>query len=161
MALTDQQKANAKKYRDSVKGKAGAKKYRQGDAGKASMARQQKNRVASGWDKDNKRKRYSEDPIYRNTKILRVRFEAAMKGKASDKTARALLGCSVEELLVHLNDQFTEGMTWENQGEWHIDHIKPCASFDLTIEEERNKCFHFTNMQPLWALENLKKSYKY
>ena len=53
-------------------------------------------------------------------------------------------------------------MTWNNHGiyTWHIDHIKPCDSFDLSNEEDQKKCFHYTNMQPLWALENLSKSNK-
>ena len=48
-------------------------------------------------------------------------------------------------------------MTWENYGEWHIDHRKPCASFDLTKEEEQKMCFHFTNLQPMWASMNISK----
>ena len=52
-------------------------------------------------------------------------------------------------------------MTWENHGEWHIDHIKPCASFNLLNEDEQKKCFHYTNLQPLWASENLSKGCKY
>jgi hypothetical protein len=51
-------------------------------------------------------------------------------------------------------------MNWENQGEWHIDHILPCASFDLTKEEEQRKCFHYTNLQPLWAKDNMIKGSK-
>jgi hypothetical protein len=52
-------------------------------------------------------------------------------------------------------------MNWENQGEWHIDHIRPCASFNLDNEEERYQCFHYTNLQPLWTEDNLIKSDKY
>ena len=51
-------------------------------------------------------------------------------------------------------------MSWENYGEWHIDHIKPCASFALSIEEEQHKCFHYSNLQPLWSIDNLKKGSK-
>lgn len=52
-------------------------------------------------------------------------------------------------------------MTRENYGEWHIDHIKPISKFDLNDENEQKKCFHYTNLQPLWASENIKKSDKY
>lgn len=54
-------------------------------------------------------------------------------------------------------------MSWENRGNfgWHVDHIKPCASFDLTKPEEQAKCFHYTNLQPLWARENIAKGDKY
>ena len=140
-------------------------KYAQSKKGKISRAKVVSKRNESGKNREYKQKyasnKYKTDPQYRVLDRLRNRLYQATKGIGKVSRAQELLGCSVEELLVHLNDQFTEGMTWENQGEWHIDHIKPCASFDLTIEEERNKCFHFTNMQPLWALDNLKKSDKY
>ena len=51
-------------------------------------------------------------------------------------------------------------MNWNNIGKWHIDHIKPCKSFDLTKSDEQKKCFHYTNLQPLWALDNIKKGAK-
>ena len=62
------------------------------------------------------------------------------------------------ELKAYLELQFTDGMTWENRGNWHIDHIRPCASFDLTDPEQQKQCFHYTNLQPLWAADNLAKS---
>lgn len=70
------------------------------------------------------------------------------------------MGGSVEDIKNHIESQFMEGMTWGNHGVrgWHIDHIKPCASFDLTDIEEQKKCFHFTNLQPLWAHDNLVKN---
>ena len=73
-----------------------------------------------------------------------------------------LLGCSVEELWIHLEKQFTAGMTRENHGRngWHIDHIIPCASFDLSDPEQQSQCFHYTNLQPLWAEDNIKKGNK-
>jgi len=52
-------------------------------------------------------------------------------------------------------------ISWENQGEWHIDHIRPCASFNLDLEEERHKCFHYTNLQPMWCPDNISKSDTY
>ena len=69
-----------------------------------------------------------------------------------------LIGCSIEELKQHLEKQFTLGMNWKNYGYgWHVDHIKPCAFFDFSKEEEQKKCFNYTNLQPLWATENFKK----
>lgn len=72
-------------------------------------------------------------------------------------------GCSIEELKKHISSQFKEGMSWENYGKytWHVDHIRPCVSFDLSKEEEIYKCFNYTNLQPLWAQENLIKNDKY
>jgi hypothetical protein len=72
-----------------------------------------------------------------------------------------LTGCSKDELMKHLESKFTHGMNWDNYGEWHIDHIKPCASFDLTQPGEQQKCFHWSNLQPLWAIENMKKGSNY
>ncbi len=71
-----------------------------------------------------------------------------------------LIGCEIDYLMFHIQEQFTEGMNWNNYGEWHIDHRKPCASFDLSKPNAQRKCFHFSNLQPLWAIENIKKSDK-
>jgi len=62
-----------------------------------------------------------------------------------------------------LETKFLEGMDWDNYGiyGWHIDHIKPCSLFNLENIEEQKKCFHYTNLQPLWAIDNLKKGNKY
>ena len=52
-------------------------------------------------------------------------------------------------------------MSWNNYGKWHVDHIRPCIDFDLSKPEEQQKCFHYTNLQPLWAEENMRKHYKF
>jgi hypothetical protein len=70
------------------------------------------------------------------------------------------IGCSLQELAGILESKFKLGMTWGNHGSWHIDHIIPCSHFDLTQLEEQKKCFHFSNLQPLWAIENIVKSNK-
>lgn len=109
----------------------------------------------------NKRKR-AENPQYRLKCNLRSRLSKAIKNQNTNKSANTekLIGCSIEELKHYIENKFTEGMTWENYGKWHIDHIIPCSSFDLTIKEEQYKCFHYTNLQPLWASDNLKKGNK-
>lgn len=86
-------------------------------------------------------------------------WEALNKTKKSKRTLE-LVGCSLDELKQHLEKQFKIGMDWNNYGAWHIDHIQPCASFDLSKPEEQNKCFHYTNLQPLWAKENMSKGGK-
>ena len=87
-----------------------------------------------------------------------VRAQKAYKAS----NARNLIGCSYTDLRKHLENLFSPGMTWENNGRhgWHIDHIRPCASFDLTDPEQQKQCFHYTNLQPLWAKDNPAKSDK-
>jgi len=94
---------------------------------------------------------------------LRCRMKNAIKKQYGAKALKTmeLLGCSIEECRKHLESQFAIGMSWDNHGDWHIDHIKPCASFDLTDPEQQKQCFHYTNLQPLWAEDNLKKSDTY
>ena len=91
---------------------------------------------------------------------LRSRLNEALRAAMARKTSSTtiLLGCSIPELKAHLESQFREGMTWENHGKWHIDHIIPCSSFNLVDPAEQLKCFNYTNLQPLWAHENLRKS---
>lgn len=78
----------------------------------------------------------------------------------SDRTL-ALLGCSIAEFRAHIEAQWSQGMGWENwgrgPGSWQLDHIRPLASFDLVDELQQRECFHFTNYQPLWSLENSTK----
>lgn len=102
--------------------------------------------------------------------ICRVRSRLASylnyyRGKKSAPTLD-LLGCGIEDLVRHLESQFVVGMSWENYGAWqrgqpmtwHIDHIRPCASFDLTDPDQQRACFHYTNLQPLWARDNMSKN---
>jgi len=107
----------------------------------------------------NLQKRRDEDPHYRLMMALHCRLYIAVKEKTG-KTME-LTGCSKDDLLKHLESKFSEGMSFENYGEWHIDHIRPCASFNLEDPEEQKKCFHWTNLQPLWALDNIRKGDKW
>jgi len=70
------------------------------------------------------------------------------------------VGCSIAFLVKHIEKQFKDGMNWENRDKWHIDHIRPCASFDLTDTKQQLECFHYTNLQPLWAFDNMSKGAK-
>jgi hypothetical protein len=99
------------------------------------------------------------DAQFRVRKNIRDRMRAAMNGMGKSKHTMELLGCSIEELKIYLEKQFVKGMCWDNYGKkgWHIDHILPCASFDLTDPEQQKICFHYTNLQPLWAKDNYKK----
>jgi hypothetical protein len=92
--------------------------------------------------------------------ILRSRLNSAIKNNQKIGSAVEDLGCSIEELKAHIESKFQDGMSWDNWSKdgWHIDHIVPLASFDLTNEEEFKKACHYTNLQPLWAEENYEKS---
>ena len=103
------------------------------------------------------------DPEFKLIKTLRTRLGTVLRTKNIKKNTKTLdlIGCSPAFLINYLEEKFTEGMSWENHGTWHIDHRKPCAKFDLTKKEEQEKCFHYTNLQPLWAKDNLSKGSKY
>lgn len=124
---------------------------------------------SKNWYKNNKNKimakkkeRRKSDPYYRLVCCLRNRILSALKGKNKSAKTMDLIGCSVEELWIHLEKKFTEGMTRDNHSfkGWHIDHIIPCDSFDLTSPEQQKICFHYTNLQPLWAKDNHSKGNK-
>lgn len=95
---------------------------------------------------------------FRLKKVLSSKLSQELSGIRKTRNSQKLLGCSIDKLRECLESKFQPGMSWNNYGEWHIDHIKPCRSFDLSIESEQLKCFHYTNLQPLWAKDNLSKS---
>jgi len=106
--------------------------------------------------------RYNTDPAFKLSSLLRSRFHHALIGGYKIQSITDLLGCSIEECKQHLEAQFKPEMNWENHGKyWEIDHIKPCASFDLTDIEQQKQCFHYTNLQPLIKKDNRIKSSKY
>jgi len=97
---------------------------------------------------------------------LRGSMNRALKENWKAGHTLELTGCSIKFLKQHLEAQFQEGMNWNNWGkgdngngmqEWHIDHIRPCASFDLSDPKQQEQCFHYTNLQPLWAKINMNK----
>ena len=108
---------------------------------------------------------YRKIPTNKIGHTYRHRINVALNSKGLRKRKGKLdfLGCSLEDFKKYLESKFKPGMNWSNYklDGWHVDHIKPVASFDLTNEEDFKKCFHYTNLQPLWAQENLKKRDKY
>jgi hypothetical protein len=100
------------------------------------------------------------DIAYKIKKILRSRMYYALFKIKKSKSSEKLLGAPIQIVLKHLESKFKKGMSFKNHGKWHVDHIIPCSSFDLTKPEEQIKCFNYTNLQPLWAFENLTKSDK-
>ena len=104
-------------------------------------------------------KRRLDDPTFRIKQSLRNRLGNALKGKIKHSRTLDLLGCSLDEFKAHLEKNWRDGMNWGNYGVkgWHIDHIVPCCDFDLNTLEGQKSCFHFSNLQPLWWKDNLKK----
>ncbi len=109
----------------------------------------------------NKKRRYHTELKYKLVQNIRNRMGGLFKKTPSTNTLK-LLGCSVEEYKAYLESKFLSGMNWQNHKHngWHIDHIVPIDSFDLTKEEEIKKAFHFSNTQPLWSTDNFKKKDK-
>ena len=109
--------------------------------------------------RDRERKRLASDPIYKLGKNLRARILKALKNNIKATSTTNLTGCPIAHARKHLESQFTNAMNWDNHGihGWHIDHIIPCDSFDLSDPYQQRQCFHYTNLQPLWALENESK----
>jgi len=167
--------AKDKRYAKTEHGKEAALKARQ------SYSNTEKGRAASlrgviKFSKNNPDKisaqrrksharRYKNDSKYKMRMLLRGRMRNALKANLADKKYSTvdLLGCSFEELRSYLESKWKSGMSWDNysgvgKGFWVIDHIIPCCQFDLMDEEQQRECFHFTNLQPLWYNENIRKS---
>ena len=100
------------------------------------------------------------DPAFRLAGALRRRLGKFVRGEKGAVSAVRHLGCSVADLRVWLEIQWKTGMSWDNYGAWHVDHIRPLASFDLTDPEQARAAVHFSNLQPLWAAENISKGAK-
>jgi len=116
-----------------------------------------------GYFSEKQRNLMAKNKSYRIGQNLRTRIGAALRGTQKTSSTESLTGCGFQELIKWLESKFKPGMSWENYGKfgWHIDHIRPCSSFDLSKPEEQAACFHYTNLQPLWAYENLSKSDKF
>lgn len=105
--------------------------------------------------------RSKSDPNFRLKKALRGRFSKIIKGIAKQKSILKYVGCSIEDLRLHLEQQFRDGMNWGNYGTcWHIDHIVPLCRFDHTEESQIYKAWNYMNLQPLFSEENLRKGSK-
>ena len=109
------------------------------------------------------KKRYKEDSAYRLKRITQSRIFRVLQRLKITKSRGTikLLGCSSKEYKVYIENKFLPEMNWDNHGTvWEIDHIISCTKFDLTKPEEQEKCFHYSNMQPLWHTDNIIKSNK-
>ena len=113
-------------------------------------------------------RRYGTDENFRIAAVLRATLRNALiyRRRGVDWKAGAkfggIVGCSKLDLIAHIEAQFLPGMSWTNYGRkgWEIDHIKPCASFDLTKHEQVLLCYHYSNLRPLWRADNQRKGYR-
>jgi len=144
-----------KEYRGKEKDKI-YKKHRE-------WCEKNKDRLRILWN-NNRKKKISENINFRLKTILRSAISTKLRKSKAEKSNKnlELIGCSINELRKYLESKFKDGMSWSNYGMhgWHIDHIKPCDSFDLKDPLQQKECFHYSNLQPLWALENILKSNK-
>ena len=117
--------------------------------------------LAAKWRRANAvdymRRRRAADPVYAFTVKIRVMLMKALRKKGYTKRSKSqqIIGCTWGELVAHIESKFQPGMTWENRGEWHIDHITPLATAET--EADIIRLNHYTNLQPLWAADNLRK----
>lgn len=150
-AYLEKNKIKLKRYKDAKKSKLWAKK---------NPKKMIEIRKRNAHKKGLREKLAMQDPMVKLIKTLRCRTRSAIRDNRATKSATTLelLGSSVAYARKHLESQFVDGMSWDNHGEWHIDHIRPCASFDLTDPDQQKECFNYKNLQPLWAEDNLSKS---
>lgn len=175
-----------KEYRQSERGKLvharSKKKHRETEKYRKTM--QKYNQLQSVKDRSNAYKRTAQGRIVANERVknkkqndinykMKLILSKAVcsaikyyskKGIESKRLkTMQLIGCSIEKVKDHLESQFTTDMTWRNHGKygWHVDHRKPCSLFDLSKEAEQKKCFNFRNLQPMWWIDNIKKSNKF
>lgn len=151
-------KANYAKNKEKLR--AREKAYRDLNREKINSSRREKRKNDPEKCYSRSNERYKTDPEFRLVRLLRNRLGSVIRNKRKSGSAVALLGCSTQDVIQYLESKFQVGMTWENWGEWHIDHKKPLASFNLEDETELAEACHYTNLQPLWAIDNIKKSNK-
>lgn len=164
-------KARVTRYHSSEKGKAAIAAYNTSDARKAALKKYNesakgiaaKQRYA-GTDKQRacqNRAQQAERAIL--ARRLRNRIRQAVKRSKNGKRAGSAvrdLGCSIADFKSFISSKFQDGMTWDNYGEWHLDHIKPIALYDLSNRVHFLEVVHYTNYQPLWAQDNWRKAAK-
>lgn len=160
--LKEQRKAYYQQNREKIKERE--KAYRKQNREKIKVYCKQNREKMRIYE----RNRLKTNINFKLSKNLRTRVRCALKGKSKSKKTMDLIGCSADFLKKHLENQFQPGMSWNNYGNpngdhsecWHVDHIVPCASFNLSDPKQQQKCFHYSNLQPLWAKDNISKGAK-
>lgn len=144
---TESHKENQKRYQSSEKGKLQTKRM---------------NQKTLEYKKDWVKRKREEDYIFKLKMDLRTRFNHMISDYHLFKwrSTFTYIGCSIEDFVKYIENQFQEGMSWDNYGSWHIDHILPLDCFNLKEERELFIAWNYRNLQPLWASENCSKSNK-
>ena len=144
-----------------IKNRKRIKEWKLANRDKFLESKKRRRKLETEWMKNFYKKKKKDQDI---EWLLKDRIRKRMSGlvRSRSKKTIELLGCAPSELRKYLESKFKKGMSWDNYGVfgWHIDHIKPLSKFDLKIEEELKKACHYTNLQPLWAFENLSKGAK-
>lgn len=153
-----------KKYREENKEKIYLSKKKYREENKEAIKAKKSSDTYKENRNEQRRIRYNQDQNYKIESILRSRLVTALKVQKAYKANRTmeLLGCSIEEFKKYIEDRWLPGMSWDNHSleGWHLDHIIPVSSWNLLDPQQQKECFHYTNMQPLWAIDNLQKSNK-
>ena len=152
-------KMTADRVRNCSKSKQKMKEWRERNKDHIKEKHKQWMKTTKGAELLSKYRQYPENKIKRN---LRKRMRDFLrKAKAEMMSVSGLIGCTSLQFKHHLESQFKSGMTWDNYGmHWHVDHILPCATFDHKDKKQVKQCWHFTNLRPLGASENIAKSDK-
>ena len=156
-------KEYSKKYRSTEPHKKYSRKYSLLESTRVRKREFMKKYRKTVKYKDYIKRRLSTDINYKLAKLLRNRLTVAIRGDYRGGEAVRNLGCKIEDLRLHLEKQFSPGMTWGNHGinGWHIDHIKPLSKFDLLDKGQLLEACNYMNLQPLWSAENRAKSNKF
>lgn len=165
-------KKNKERYYGNLdRYRAQAREYqrqRNQDEKRAYMAKYQENNKVKIAVRAKQKYHTNPQSKLKNLLSSRIRYAFKHDGLTKNDRTKDLIGCSLSECKTHIESLFLPGMTWDNHGKWkkgrpmtwHVDHIKPCDSFDLSDPLQKQACFHYTNLQPLWAIDNYRKSNK-
>lgn len=161
-------RARTVKWQRSEKGAEWREKYANSDAGRAAQRRGQqryKERKEAEVGMPLATYKLAKNPQMRLRTRLNTRISHALKveGIRKKSTTAEMLGCSIAEFKKHISENWDEDMNWENygQGGWHVDHLRPCISFDLSDEAQQKVCFNWRNLFPMWGEDNIEKSDRY
>lgn len=159
---TEKAKNTFKKYRESNSYKEINKRWMESEKGKKYHKEYSKSDKMKEWMKEYKRNKRKNNLHYKLKCNISTLIGNRLRSRLSSKNWQStfsFLPYTVDELKIHLENLFKSGMSWQNYGDWHIDHIRPDCKFDYknVEDEEFKRCWALENLQPLWAEENLSK----